>query len=39
MAQGHISLLTSPFLVINTNTSKATQNAITSPNVSQKCAK
>jgi hypothetical protein len=36
MAQGHISLSISPFLVIYANTSKATQNALTKPNVSQK---
>jgi hypothetical protein len=29
MAQGHISLSISPFLVIYANTSKATQNATT----------
>jgi hypothetical protein len=35
MAQGHISLSISPFLVIYANTSKATQNTLTYPNVSQ----
>jgi hypothetical protein len=35
MAQGHIFLSISPFLVIYANTSKATQNALTYPNVSQ----
>jgi hypothetical protein len=35
MAQWHISLSISPFLVIHGNTSKATQNALTYPNVSQ----
>jgi hypothetical protein len=35
MAQGHISLSISSFLVIHANTSKATQNALTYPNVSQ----
>jgi hypothetical protein len=36
MAQGHISLSISPFLVIHANTSKATQNALTYPNVNYK---
>jgi hypothetical protein len=35
MAQGHISLSISPFLVIYANITKATQNAITYPHVSQ----
>jgi hypothetical protein len=34
MAQRHISLLISPFLVIHANTSKATQNATTYPSAS-----
>jgi hypothetical protein len=34
MAQGHISLSISPILVIYANTSKATQNTLTYPNVS-----
>jgi hypothetical protein len=36
MAEGYISLSISPFLVIHANTSKATQNALTYPNVSEK---
>jgi hypothetical protein len=35
MAQGHISLSISPFLVIYANITKATQNALTYPHVSQ----
>jgi hypothetical protein len=35
MAEGHISLSISPFLVIYANTLKATQNALTYPLVSQ----